>query len=135
MRRAAIAVLSAAVGVAAVIGAIAFFASRDEGSTDRRSTVGERDRGAQTALLRAGNVELTYGSAADRTRLNALVDAVGTGDSRALRAAGQAVVLRLKPGVSGVLARAGHHRLRVRSAADPRLQDFVETWLGAPTSP
>ena len=135
MWRAAIALLAAAAGVVAVVGAIAFFSSRDEGPTDRRPAPGAVDRGADGALLRAGNVELVYGAAADAARLATLVDALGAADSRALRAAGQAVILRRDPGRLGVLARAWHHRLEVRSAADSRLQDFVETWLGAPGSP
>ena len=134
MQRAAIAVLAGAAGVVAVVGALAFFGSRDEGSTARRPSAGAPDRSATSAVLRAGNVELVYGAPADLARLTALVRRIGAGDSPALRGAGQAVILRLQRGVAGVRARAYRHSLQARSPADPRLQDFVETWLGAPAS-
>ena len=134
MRRAAIAVVATAAGVLAVVGVLAFFGSRDEGSTAHAPTAGTPDRRATSAVLRAGNVELVYGASADLRPLVALVQRIGAGDSPALRVAGQAVILRQEPRVAGVLARAYRHSLRARSAADPRLQDFVETWLGARAS-
>ena len=128
--------LAVLAAVAGVVGAIAFFTSRDKGSTSTRgSGAGVVDSAATGRLLRAGNVEIFYANPADGARLRALAGSLGASDTPQLRAAGQAVVLRLQTGRNGVLARAWRHSLRARSAADPRLQDFVETWLGAPTSP
>ena len=135
MRRAAIVVLAAAAGVLAVVAVLAFFGSRDEGSTARPPAAGAPDRRATSAVLRAGNVELLYRASADLAPLVALVQRIGAGDSPALRAAGQAVILRQEPGVAAILARAYRHSLRVRSPTDPRLQDFVESWLGAAGAP
>jgi hypothetical protein len=118
------------------VGVIAFFASRDKGGTSTNGVAtGAVDRSAADVLLRAGNVEFFYASEADGGRLRALADQLGAADTAALRAAGQAVVLRRRSTENGVLVRAWHHSLHAASAADPRLQDFVETWLGAVTSP
>jgi len=128
-------VLAVIAAIAGVIGVIAFFSSRDEGRTaNGRTGPGVVDRAAVDRLLRAGNVELFYGAPADAVRLRALARSLGAPDTPALRAAGQAVVLRSDPGRRGVLARAWKHSLQARSAADPRLQDFVESWLGARAS-
>src|SRR5204862_3589951 len=88
-------VLAAAAAVGAVVGVIAFFTSRDKGSTSTKgASPGVVDRTADDPLLRAGNVEFFYASAVDGGRLRALADELGAADTAALRAAGQAVILR-----------------------------------------
>ena len=130
MRRLVTAVVTVAVALGGVVGIVAFFASRDQATTQQAAPAGTLAPGTGGGLLTAGNVELDYGRAADGPRLRALARSLGAPDTPALRAAGQAVVVRRRPGVGGVLARALHHRLEVASPADPRLQDFVESWLG-----
>ncbi len=135
MRRAATVLASVGMAVVAVVVVIAFFSSRDEATTaPNRSAPGVVDSGATDPLLRNGNVEILYSRAGDGRRLRKLAEDLGAPDTPALRAAGQAVVLRLDAGGPAVRARAFRHSLRVASAADPRLQDFVEAWLGAAAS-
>ena len=124
-----------AAALAAVVGVIAFFVSRDKGTTAApRPGPGVVDRTATDRLLRAGNVELVYGTPTDGAPLRALADRLGAPDTPAMRKAGQAVILVRQTGRTGVLARAWRRSLRAASAGDPRLQDFVETWLGARAS-
>jgi hypothetical protein len=127
-----LAVLVIAVG--GVVGILAFLSSHDDsttGASNGRSAQGpgaaSRDAGS---LLAAGNVELVYGRRADRAPLRALAQELGP-DTPDLRAAGAAVIVRRAPGRRGVLARAWHRTLEASSPRDPRLGDFVQTWLGA----
>jgi hypothetical protein len=48
----------------------------------------------------------------------------------ALAAAGQAVVLAKRPGLGGVQALAWRHRLKASGPDDPRLQAFIDAYLG-----
>jgi hypothetical protein len=78
--------------------------------------------------LAAGNVVIAFdGSAAALRRLQRTTAGPFTPD---LAAAGQAVILDRRPGQAGVVALAWRRRLRVAEASDPRLEDFVNAWLG-----
>jgi Protein of unknown function (DUF3105) len=48
----------------------------------------------------------------------------------ALAAAGQAVILAKRPGLGGIQALAWRHRLRASGPDDPRLQAFIDAYLG-----
>jgi Protein of unknown function (DUF3105) len=48
----------------------------------------------------------------------------------ALAAQGEALILARRPGIQGVVGLAWTHMLQVASAADPRLRQFAEYWLG-----
>lgn len=135
LRRVIEAIAVVAIALAGVIALLLFFESRDASTTtsDRPPAIsgpGVSDPTATSKLLRAGNVELRYARAADR---NALVDfaerQAGT-DSSALRAIGGAIVVVRDPKASRVVARAYRRTLRLGSLDDPRLQAFVEAWLG-----
>jgi hypothetical protein len=80
--------------------------------------------------VRRGNIVLSYADAAAAPALRRLASGLGAPDTPELRAAGQAVVLRRDPRAGGIVARAYRHTLTVSSAADGRLQDFIESWLG-----
>ena len=84
-------------------------------------------------LLRAlatGDVALVYGSAKPPEELVQLrEDATGPFDPE-LAAAGQMAFLVHRQGVTGIQALAWKRRLAVPSAADPRLREFIDTWLG-----
>jgi hypothetical protein len=134
VRRALSTIAIVVVAVAGVIGLIAFFNSRDP-STTANDHVATSDPGvgapvAAGALLHAGNVVLSYSDASFTPALRRLASSLGAPDTPALRAAGQAVVLRRDPRAGGVAARALRHSLVVATPSDPRLQDFIERWLG-----
>jgi hypothetical protein len=134
MRRAGIALAALALAVGAVFADITFFSSRDQGTAGQGAQApGAADSTATDALLKAGNVEVVYGRGADGKRLRSLAESLGAPDTPALRKAGQALVVRRRTGLEGVIARAYRRRLVVATAADPRLQDFVEAWLGGST--
>lgn len=137
MRRAAGTLAIVVVAVAGVIGLIAFFNGRDSSTTGGAGAAADPGVVAPVSrdvLLRAGNVVLTYSDRSFTPALRRLASGVGAPDTPELRAAGQAVVLRLDPKVGGVAARALRHSLVARSPADARLQDFIERWLGPPGS-
>lgn len=127
----ALAILIAAVGV---VGLIAFFNSRDASTTGVGREVEPAARSTPAApagsLLRAGNVVLEYGDPRFAPRLRKLAESLGAPDRPELRATGQAVVLRRRDGAAGVRARAQGRELTVPGPEDPRLQPFVERWLG-----
>lgn len=131
MRRVALAVVSVVVAAAGVVGIVAFLDARDKPTTQQPvAAPGVPAPTAHGGVLGAGNVVLDYGTPADGPRLRALAASLGAPDTPQTRAAGQAVVVRRSPRQGGVVALAQGHRLVVASPADPRLQDFIETWLG-----
>jgi uncharacterized protein DUF3105 len=95
----------------------------------RRDATRLSDDQLLTALV-AGNVVLAYDAPRPPAALQRLQrEAAGAFDPD-LAAAGQAVILERRPGAGGVLALAWRRLLRASGAADPRLRDFVDAWLG-----
>ncbi|MCK9248732.1 MAG: hypothetical protein M0P31_07110 [Solirubrobacteraceae bacterium] len=86
------------------------------------------DRGA--APLTAGNAVVTVPDAADARTVRRVARDLGAPDTPALRAAGQAVLVRTDRSRDDVTARIGDRVLRVRAADDPRLRTFLEQGLG-----
>jgi hypothetical protein len=82
------------------------------------------------SALQAGDVVLVYGEPEPPPSLAALARAVAAPFTPALAAAGQAVILARRPGSTGVIALAWTHMLHVAEAADPRLIQFAQFWLG-----
>lgn len=81
--------------------------------------------------LEAGNVVITYGSAAPPPGLRtSLAPDLPPRYEPALASVGQELILGRRPGTSGLVALAWRHLLRVPSASDPRLAAFVDFWLG-----
>jgi hypothetical protein len=136
LRRIAEGVLVVVIAAAGVIGLLLFFEGRDQSTTGgggqpiAQAGPGTPDPTATSRLLRAGNIELRYARAADRNALVALADEEAGTDTSALRALGGAVVVTHHPQPAPVIALAYQRRLRVTSARDPRLRDFVQAWLG-----
>ena len=131
IRRALGTVVAVAIAIGGVIGLIAFFNSHDDSTTGAKSTAPAQVNSG--ALLRNGNVELDYAAAADRKPLAALAKQLGAPDTPELRAAGAAIVLRRDPAATGVVARAYGATYQASSPQDPRLQDFIDRWLGQGT--
>ncbi len=80
--------------------------------------------------LQAGDVVLMYGTAAPPPGLQALAGTLAPPFSAALAAAGQAVILARRPGVTGVIGLAWTRLVRVARPGDPRLRAFANFWLG-----
>jgi hypothetical protein len=80
--------------------------------------------------LEVGDVVIMYGDRTPPARLSGLARSLAGRFSPALAAAGQAVVLARRPGSVGLTGLAWTRMLRVQSASDPLLRQFVLQWLG-----
>ena len=147
-RRAAGVAVTVVLALAGGIGLLLFFVARDDAPVERHGATtpvkgpgealaGDPGRELPSAkrarlvgALRAGNVVLVYGDAADKAPLTALARDVSGDPDPTLEEAGQAVLLARRRGTPGVVALAWERVLRTRSAADPELQRFAEAWLG-----
>ncbi len=139
LRRVIEAIAVVAIAFAGVIALLLFFEDRDASTTSANrpaaaSGPGVPDPAATSRLLRAGNIELRYRRTSDRNALVAFAQREAGTDSSDLRAAGAAIIVipndaRVAPRLVAV---AYKRRLELDSLRDPRLQAFVETWLGQP---
>ncbi len=122
---AAVAVLT----VAAVIGVLAFFNSRDDSTISERggAAPGKADPGATRDELKRGNVVLHFSDPADAPTLRRLAREFGP---PSLAGEGQAVLVRRTPGTPGVTAEAYKRRLEAPRPDDPDLREFIDYWLG-----
>ena len=134
LRRAIEAVAVVAIALAGVIALLLFFEGRDASTTAASAPAvsgpGVPDATATSSLLRAGNVELRYARPADRNALVVFAQREAGTDTSALRAIGGAIVVIRDPQAAGIVAIAYKRRLQLASVRDPRLQAFVEAWLG-----
>ena len=80
--------------------------------------------------LELGDVVLVYGDRRLQPGLRRLASSLAGPYSRSLAAAGQAVVLDFQRGRSGVVGVAWRHLLPSSRPSDPRLQAFIQFWLG-----
>ena len=130
--KAFLAIAAAAVAVVGVAALAAFFASRDDATVPQQSAGPgvERAPGARPAV-RPGNVALLYSDERLTSDLRELATRIAGAPSPALEAAGQAVVLQRRPNLRvPVTAVTASRRLEATGADDPRLESFVEYWLG-----
>jgi hypothetical protein len=133
VRRVATGLAVFVVAFAGVVGLLAFFESRDQSTTaggTAEQGPGRPDPSADQPSLELGNVVLRYSRPSDRAALTALAGRLAGPATSTLRQTGQAVVVVEDAAVDPIVAQAWKRSLRVTSAADPRLQDFVEAWLG-----
>jgi hypothetical protein len=80
--------------------------------------------------LELGNVILFYDAPRPPAPLRAVQREVGGAFDAELAAAGQAVILAQRPGAGAVTAAAWRRLLALPDAADPRVREFAEAWLG-----
>jgi hypothetical protein len=119
-----------------VVAALAFLTSRDDATTTGAlaQAPGRPWPGPADADLRAGNVEVVVVDAQQVAVARRVADAVTGSHDPALRAAGQAVlVTRCVAGAcppAAVTAYAQDRILEAQRADDPRLQAFLEYWVG-----
>ena len=85
--------------------------------------------------LSLGNVVVMYGTSRPPPGLPALAAADAGRFSRALAAAGQAVILARRPGIHGLVALAWTRMLHVADVSDPRLHDLIVLYLGQGAPP
>ena len=86
--------------------------------------------------LQVGDVVLMYGTRKPPPGLAALAARLAPPFTPALAATGGAVILARRSGTRGIMALAWTHLQPVKTAADPRLAEFINYWLGrgAPVS-
>ena len=113
MRRGILVATAAVLTVAAVLGVLAFFNSRDDATIgeDGSSAPGQPAPEATAPELRRGNVVLRFGDPADAAALRRLAGEYGPAS---LAGAGQAVLVRRAPAAQGVVAEAYRRRLQAR---------------------
>ena len=129
MRRGVLIAAAALLTVAAILGVLAFFSSRDD------STIGGNDDAApgqaapdvRSPSLGRGNVVLRYSDPSFRAPLRDFAADFGP---QSLHEQGQAVIVERDPSARGVLALAYKRRLQTSGPGDPALREFVEYWLG-----
>jgi len=80
--------------------------------------------------LQLGNVVIVYGDREPPPGLAPFARTVAPPFTPALAATGDAVILARRPGTAGLVALAWTHLLRVQTASDPALAQFVSFWLG-----
>jgi hypothetical protein len=109
-----------------------FFTTRDDATTSAPAAAAPGVTNAAPTPydpdLRRGNVVLVAGPAQMDAARALAQDVAGPPDA-ALRAAGQAVLVR-RGAAAGVTAYAAGRRLTAAAASDPGLRTFVEYWLG-----
>ncbi len=91
---------------------------------------GRLDDAELLTALALGDVAFVYGSASPPAGLAQVQEAVAGPFDPELAAAGQAVILVRRPGVSGVQGLAWRRRLEAAGPSDPQLRAFADTWLG-----
>jgi hypothetical protein len=121
-----------ALTIAGTLLALWFFTARDQPTTSAPSqeAPGRAFTGASPydADLQRGNVVMVVPRDQVDAAHKLALELAGPGDP-ALRAAGQAVLVRGAPG-AGVAAYAKGRMLRAGRTSDPALREFVEYWLG-----
>ena len=80
--------------------------------------------------LQLGNVVIVYGTRSPPAGLTQFSRLAAPAFTPALAASGDAVILGRRPGTTGLVALAWTHLLRVSTASDPALGQFVTFWLG-----
>lgn len=136
MRRGLTRLLSLVIGLAAVVGLIAVFNSRDSSSLSKQTDTAAPGRPysgdpplspADAAAVKRGNVLVLYRDTRPPAGTAALVPAGGS----ALADAGQSVVLARQPKLKAPLAALS--ATRIQTADTPgQLRGFVDYWIGGP---
>ena len=133
MRRAGTWILTIVIGLAALVGLIALFNSRDEsGVSPKQTAPGIPYRGdpvlspALEDAVKKGNVVVLYRDASPPPGTRALVPSGG----KQLEQAGQSVVIDREPTLKAPLAAVSVKR--IEEADTPgQLRPFIDYWLGA----
>ncbi|MFP5365049.1 MAG: hypothetical protein ACLGI5_20245 [Thermoleophilia bacterium] len=130
--KALLAIAATVVGVIGVAGIAAFFAARDDPTVpqQREGPGVARSPGSQPAV-KPGNILLLYSDERLTSDLRAFARRSAGAPSPALQAAGQAVLLERRPNLTApVTAVTASRMLEASGPDDPRLEAFVEYWLG-----
>jgi hypothetical protein len=130
-RNAILAVVAAAAAVIGIVTGAALLGARDDATVTRSAGPGTiRPQGA-SPRVEGGNVVLLYSDERLTRRLRELALEIGGPAGGSLVAAGQAVLVRRRPGLRvPVVAVSATRKLDARGPDDPALRTFVEYWLG-----
>jgi len=128
VRRLLPALAAFALVIVGVGGGLALLTSRDHSNLEPTTAPARATTGP--AGLPAGNIVVEYTVRTDRDAIDALAAQLGAVDTRATRAAGQALVSKHVRERAGVLATNGSATLELPDATDPRLAAFVREHLG-----
>jgi hypothetical protein len=116
-----------------VAAAAAFFVARDDATVPRttQSGPGEARPAGATPTVRPGNVVLLHSDERLTRELRLFAERMAGPPDAALVAAGQAVLVQQRPNLDvPVTAVTATRMLEAEGADDPRLEQFVEYWLG-----
>jgi len=130
-RNAVLALVAAAGAVIGIAVAAALLTARDDATFTPSAGPGVMRPAGATPQVDDGNVVLLYSDERLTRRLRELALEIGGPSDGALVAAGQAVLVRRRPGLRvPVVAVSASHRLDASGPDDPALRAFVEYWLG-----
>ncbi len=130
--KALLAIAAAVVTVIGVAALAAFFVSRDDATVPQQGDGPgvERAPGSRPAV-KPGNVVLLYSDERLTSDLRALATRTAGAPSAALEAVGQAVLVQRRPNLTApVTAVTSTRRLEAAGPDDPKLESFIEYWLG-----
>ncbi len=82
------------------------------------------------SALANGDVVIMYGGSTPPPGLTTLATGVASPFTPALAAAGQAVILSRRPGITGLIGLAWTHMVHLARPQDPLLRQFAAFWLG-----
>ncbi|MEY2515561.1 MAG: hypothetical protein QOJ89_2919 [bacterium] len=136
MRRVAGALVVLLVAVAGVAGVVAILNARDDSTigADAAGPGVQRAAGARPVVA-PGNVVLLYSDERLTSALRSLALDTGGPATPAVRAAGQAVIVRRMADLRvPVVALTSKRRLDAGGPDDPQLRAFIEHWLGRRTA-
>lgn len=130
--RALLAIATMVLAVIGVAALAAFFVSRDDPTVPQEGGGPGVQRTANAdPRVQPGNVLLLYSDERLTSDLRALAARTAGAPSDALEAAGQAVLLDRRPNLTvPVTAVAPTRMLEATGPDDPRLESFIEYWLG-----
>jgi hypothetical protein len=120
-------VVAAAGGVALVLGLDA----RDDATVERSDGPGVARVAGARPIVAPGNVVLLYADERLTAELRELALHTGGETTPELVKAGQAVIVKRQPGLRvPVVALTSDRRLDAQDPDDPKLQAFIDHWLG-----
>ena len=131
LRRGALALAALLLVVAGVVGVSALLSSRDDATLEGSTGVGVRRAAGEQPAVAPGNVVLLYSDERLTAVLRDLARDTGGEATPQVVSAGQAVLVRRRPGLRvAVSALTSERRLDAAGPDDPRLRQFIEYWLG-----
>ena len=119
------------VGAAGVLALVLVFSARDDATVDGTDGPGVARVTGARPVVAPGNVVLLYADERLTAELRELALHTGGQATPELIRAGQAVIVQRQPGLRvPVVALTSDRRLDAQDPDDPKLQAFIDHWLG-----